>query len=162
MLFRSQAIDDRAGLVNGDATGIGKGRVAAALALYGHRIGRKVIFLTEKSDLFGDFYRDVEPQGSLDLFRRALIMNNDLTVRHPDTGKVITELAKGEALVSFLEGNGTPALVERVASFHGVLWTYRLLENNILRMAHVFIDPQGVVRRVMFTDELRNDHDRGR
>jgi DNA helicase HerA-like ATPase len=31
-----------------------------------------------------------------------------------DTGKVITELAKGEALVSFLEGNGTPALVERV------------------------------------------------
>ena len=39
-----QAIDDRAGLVNGDATGIGKGRVAAALALYGHRIGRKVIF----------------------------------------------------------------------------------------------------------------------
>jgi hypothetical protein len=26
---------------------------------------------------------------------------------------VITELAKGEALVSFLEGNGTPALVER-------------------------------------------------
>jgi hypothetical protein len=27
---------------------------------------------------------------------------------------VITELAKGEALVSFLEGNGTPAIVERV------------------------------------------------
>ncbi len=27
---------------------------------------------------------------------------------------VITELAKGEALVSFLEGNGTPAMVERV------------------------------------------------
>ena len=31
-----------------------------------------------------------------------------------DTAQVITELAKGEALVSFLEGNGTPALVERV------------------------------------------------
>src|SRR5262249_42714003 len=30
-----------------------------------------------------------------------------------DTAKVITELAKGEALVSFLEGNGTPAMVER-------------------------------------------------
>src|SRR5262249_31343754 len=27
--------------------------------------------------------------------------------------KAITELAKGEALVSFLEGNGTPAMVER-------------------------------------------------
>ncbi len=31
-----------------------------------------------------------------------------------DTSKVITELGKGEALVSFLEGNGTPTMVERV------------------------------------------------
>jgi len=31
-----------------------------------------------------------------------------------DTAKIITELGKGEALVSFLEGNGTPAMVERV------------------------------------------------
>jgi DNA helicase HerA-like ATPase len=30
-----------------------------------------------------------------------------------DTVKVITELGKGEALVSFLEGNGTPSTVER-------------------------------------------------
>src|ERR1700737_216015 len=31
-----------------------------------------------------------------------------------DTARVIMELAKGEALVSFLEGGGTPAMVERV------------------------------------------------
>src|SRR6188472_1821883 len=31
-----------------------------------------------------------------------------------DTARVITELGKGEALVSFLEGSGTPAIVERV------------------------------------------------
>lgn len=31
-----------------------------------------------------------------------------------DTARVITELGKGEALVSFLEGNGIPAMVERV------------------------------------------------
>src|SRR5277367_3684988 len=31
-----------------------------------------------------------------------------------DTAQVITELGKGEALVSFLEGNGTPSIVERV------------------------------------------------
>ena len=31
-----------------------------------------------------------------------------------DTARVITELGKGEALVSFLEGSGTPAMVERV------------------------------------------------
>jgi DNA helicase HerA-like ATPase len=32
-----------------------------------------------------------------------------------DTAKAIMELGKGEALVSFLEGNGVPAMVERVA-----------------------------------------------
>jgi DNA helicase HerA-like ATPase len=31
-----------------------------------------------------------------------------------DTARVIMELGKGEALVSFLEGGGTPAMVERV------------------------------------------------
>jgi uncharacterized protein len=31
-----------------------------------------------------------------------------------DTAKVIMELGKGEALVSFLEGNGVPAIVERI------------------------------------------------
>jgi DNA helicase HerA-like ATPase len=31
-----------------------------------------------------------------------------------NTTEVITQLGKGEALVSFLEGNGTPAMVERV------------------------------------------------
>jgi DNA helicase HerA-like ATPase len=31
-----------------------------------------------------------------------------------DTARVITELGKGEALVSFLEGNGTPKMVDRV------------------------------------------------
>src|SRR6201985_1014834 len=31
-----------------------------------------------------------------------------------DTAQVIMELGKGEALVSFLEGNGTPAVVERI------------------------------------------------
>src|SRR5204863_5696574 len=30
-----------------------------------------------------------------------------------DTAKVLMELGKGEALVSFLEGNGTPSMVER-------------------------------------------------
>jgi len=54
---------------------------------------------------------------------------------------------------------GPPALVEHVASFKGDIWTYRLLENGASRQAHVHIDPTGVVRRVMFTDEVFNDSD---
>lgn len=55
---------------------------------------------------------------------------------------------------------GPPALVERVYSFHGDIWTYRILDNGIRRQAHVHIDPAGIVRRVMFTDEVFNDDDR--
>ena len=54
---------------------------------------------------------------------------------------------------------GAPALVEHVANFDGDIWTYRILEFNTERQAHVFLDPHGVVQRVMFTDELRNDRD---
>ena len=52
---------------------------------------------------------------------------------------------------------GKPALVEHVANFKGDIWTYRIRENSIDRQAHVFIDPQGIVQRVMFLDEPRND-----
>jgi len=48
---------------------------------------------------------------------------------------------------------GRPALVERVWSFDGEVWTYRFLEFNNPRLAHLHIDPQGVLRKLMFTDE---------
>ncbi|WP_051303683.1 protein kinase family protein [Comamonas composti] len=48
---------------------------------------------------------------------------------------------------------GPPAKVERVYSFKGDIWTYRFLDNGNPRRAHVHIDPQGVVQKVMFTDE---------
>ncbi len=56
-----------------------------------------------------------------------------------------------------LRNLGRPALVERVASFRGDVWTYRFLEANSPRQAHLHIDPEGVVRRVMFTDEPTPD-----
>lgn len=55
---------------------------------------------------------------------------------------------------------GPPARFEKVASFDGDIWTYRILDNGIRRQAHVHIDPAGVVRRVMFTDEVLNDDKR--
>lgn len=54
---------------------------------------------------------------------------------------------------------GPAALVERVSSFRGDIWTYRFHENGADRQAHVFLDPQGIVQRVMYTDELRRDDD---
>lgn len=51
---------------------------------------------------------------------------------------------------------GPPLRVERVARFDGDIWTYRFRQNSDLRLAHVHLDRQGVVRMVMFTDELPN------
>ena len=48
---------------------------------------------------------------------------------------------------------GRPALIERVASWNGDIWTYRFAEINRARQVHLHLDGAGVVRRVMFTDE---------
>ncbi|WP_370690373.1 hypothetical protein [Hydrogenophaga sp.] len=49
---------------------------------------------------------------------------------------------------------GQPAVVERVARFEGGVWTYRYLEPfSLARLAHIYIDAQGTVRRVVYTDE---------
>lgn len=51
---------------------------------------------------------------------------------------------------------GAPVRIERVARFDGDIWTYRFRQNSDPRLAHVHLDRQGVVRMVMFTDELPN------
>lgn len=56
--------DKGQGMVIGDQTGIGKGRVAAAMIRYGVKRGFKPIFLTEKPNLFTDIYRDLKAIGS--------------------------------------------------------------------------------------------------
>ncbi|MFA6066882.1 MAG: strawberry notch family protein [Candidatus Babeliaceae bacterium] len=52
------------GMIIGDQTGIGKGRVAAAMIRYGFYNGYKPIFLSEKPNLFTDIYRDLVDIGS--------------------------------------------------------------------------------------------------
>jgi hypothetical protein len=92
-----QALDDGMGFVEADATGLGKGRVAAALALYGKRKGIPVMFMTEKADLFGDFYRDVADIGSLEELGNPFIINNDLIVRDADGNELARSPKREEA-----------------------------------------------------------------
>jgi hypothetical protein len=55
------------GMIIGDQTGIGKGRVAAAMIRYAVVQGHKPVFLTEKANLFSDIYRDLSAIGSAHL-----------------------------------------------------------------------------------------------
>ena len=63
----------RQGMIIGDQTGIGKGRVAAAIIRYACHQGKTPIFLTEKANLFSDIYRDLLAIGSGHL--RPFIVN---------------------------------------------------------------------------------------
>ena len=48
---------------------------------------------------------------------------------------------------------GRPAIIKRVASFDGDLWTYRFQEPAGPRFVHLYLDASGLVRRVGFSDE---------
>lgn len=55
------------GMIIGDQTGIGKGRIAASMVRYAVNQGFKPIFITEKANLFSDLYRDLVAIGSANL-----------------------------------------------------------------------------------------------
>jgi DNA helicase HerA-like ATPase len=59
-----------------------------------------------------------------------------------DTAKVITELGKGEALVSFLEGNGTPSMVERLGAVTGAERKAVMAKSPIRGKYDKTIDPE--------------------
>ncbi len=79
-----------AGFIIGDQTGIGKGRVVAAVIRYAIRQGRRPIFVTEKPNLYGDMYRDlndIELPAMLKRPVRILMTNAGETVPLDDSGE---------------------------------------------------------------------------
>ncbi len=48
---------------------------------------------------------------------------------------------------------GRPYEISRVSSFNGVIWSWRYRQINAPRFLHIYIDPQGVVRRYHVADD---------
>jgi hypothetical protein len=72
-----------------DATGLGKGRVLAAVLLAAAREGRTVVFLTEKANLFSDIYRDLKDIEAVQSLGKPFLLNSgavlvDLTSENGD------------------------------------------------------------------------------
>ncbi|MEA5425395.1 strawberry notch C-terminal domain-containing protein [Arcicella lustrica] len=65
------------GLIIGDQTGVGKGRVAAGLIRYAMAQGILPIFITEKPNLFSDIYRDLVDIGLEDATQPLKIKQNE-------------------------------------------------------------------------------------
>jgi len=78
------------GFILGDETGIGKGRVIAAAATWANKQGKRVIFITDRSNLFSDLARDLIDIQEWDRFR-PVITNTD--------GKILDIMGNAEELV---------------------------------------------------------------
>jgi hypothetical protein len=69
----------------GDQTGMGKGRVLAALALWAHKQGLLPVFFTERPALFHDFWRDLEDVGGdANPFANAYILHQNAKLTWPN------------------------------------------------------------------------------
>ena len=78
------------GFIIGDQTGIGKGRVNAAIIRWALKNKRIPIFVTEKPNLYGDMYRDLGDIGIQDFLSREpriLVTNAGLRMPLDESGK---------------------------------------------------------------------------
>ncbi len=79
------------GFILADQTGLGKGRVIAGLARYSKFNNIPFMFITEKAQLFSDFFRDLKDIKSDHLFKNILTINDDSKANIYDeiTGELI-------------------------------------------------------------------------
>lgn len=94
------------GFILADQTGLGKGRVLAGLARYAALRNRPVMFLTEKPNLFSDFFRDLADTGSADLFV-PLVVNDGVDIRGQDNKRLFPPTPKG-VIQRMLDGGTSP------------------------------------------------------
>jgi hypothetical protein len=71
-------IEQGRGFIIGDQTGIGKGRVVAAMIRYAKLNGRTPVFVTQMPDLYGDMMRDLNDIGMSGF--KPLMTNNNASV----------------------------------------------------------------------------------
>ena len=104
------ASENQKGLIVADQTGFGKGRIQAAIARYIALNGGTVVFITVKSNLFSDFWRDINDINSTDIFTNPLLLNADskiLDINDPDM-PVVCKTWKKDILNTCIENKKLP------------------------------------------------------
>jgi hypothetical protein len=97
------------GMIIGDQTGIGKGRVAASMIRYGHYQGLKPIFITEKPNLFTDIYRDLAAIGSAHLVPFIINSKDTKTNVKDENGEIIYKALHASGQAAIFETGVIPA-----------------------------------------------------
>ncbi|RKY56520.1 MAG: hypothetical protein DRP93_01205, partial [Candidatus Neomarinimicrobiota bacterium] len=78
-----------AGFIIGDQTGVGKGRVVAAMIRYAIKSDLTPIFVTDKPNLYSDMYRDLSDIGMADIADNILMTNAGATIPLTQDGKAV-------------------------------------------------------------------------
>lgn len=97
------------GMVIGDQTGIGKGRVAASMIRYGVLRGLHPVFITEKANLFSDLYRDLAAIGSEDLVPFIINSRDAKTHIKDESGEIIYKAPTDEEQEKAFERRAIPS-----------------------------------------------------
>jgi hypothetical protein len=95
------------GFIEADETGIGKGRVLAGLTQWAWRQQRPVLFLTEKANLFSDFYRDLAHTGGA-LRARPVILNEGVAIKDTERGHTLLRPTLAGELRRWIEAGVLP------------------------------------------------------
>lgn len=123
-------IDTGRGFISGDQTGMGKGRIAAAVARYGALNKVPVLFVTEKANLFNDFWRDVKDIGSDTMFT-PFLLNDKSYIEDPVSRQKLYVSAR-QSLVSEMVGSGS---VPFDSGYNLSMVTYSQFANDALKSA---------------------------
>jgi predicted RNA methylase len=106
------------GMIIGDQTGIGKGRIAASIIRYAVEQGVQPIFITEKANLFSDIYRDLSAIGSSHLIPFIVNGRESKTDIKDEDGNIIYQALPPSDQNRIFEGQRVPR------NFHFVVATY--------------------------------------
>ncbi|HMV89118.1 MAG TPA: strawberry notch family protein [Cyclobacteriaceae bacterium] len=106
------------GMIIGDQTGIGKGRIAASIIRYGVEQGVQPVFITEKANLFSDIYRDLVAIGSAHLVPFIVNSRESKTDIKDEDGEVVYQALPAADQTRIFEGKQVPK------NFNFVVATY--------------------------------------
>ncbi|MBO9565533.1 MAG: strawberry notch C-terminal domain-containing protein [Niastella sp.] len=138
------------GMIIGDQTGIGKGRVAASVIRYATQQGLHPVFLTEKANLFSDIYRDLAAIGSGHL--RPFIVNarESKTDIKDEDGNVVYQALPANEQQAVFESRQLPA------GFDFVVATYSQFNSPDKKPEKPGFLMQIAIDNIMILDEAHN------
>jgi hypothetical protein len=137
------------GFILGDNTGVGKGRVVAALYAWGIKQGKKPIFCTSKEGLFYDILRDFHDIGEGDTIK-PMILNNTKDIKDPETGEVLLKKTPRNVVKEAIDKNSIPA------GYNGVFMTYSQVNRDLHRSPKASWLINVAEDNVMLFDEVHN------